>query len=282
MRVLVITGLSGSGKTEALRSLEDLGFFCVDNLPMPLVGQFVDLLGQAGEANRVALSVDARAGEFLAGVEAGFDKIRSTAAHVLEVLFFDAEDDVLVRRFSATRRRHPLDKGDLRAGITVERGVLAPLRREADVVIDTSSLTVHDLRRRMRERYGSGGVQLRVSLMSFGYRFGVPAEADLVFDVRFLRNPFFVDELRPLSGLDSRVASFVLEEPEAETFLERVAGLLTFLLPLYEREGKVYLTVAVGCTGGRHRSVAIAGALKSRLGSVGERAALRHRDVERT
>lgn len=280
MHVVVITGMSGGGKTEALRAVEDLGVFCVDNLPIPLVAQFVDLLGRTGEVSRVALVVDARGGEFLAGFDSVFEAIRA-AGHGLEVLFFDAEDAVLVRRFSETRRRHPLDKGDLRAGLAEERLLLHPLRAAATLVLDTSRLTVHELRRRLRQSYAGEDTGLRVSLLSFGYKHGVPPEADLVFDVRFLRNPYFVDTLRALSGVDDRVSSFVLAEAEAQTFLERVANLLEFLLPLYEREGKAYLTVAVGCTGGRHRSVAITEALRQRLGATEARVAVRHRDMER-
>ncbi len=280
MHVVVITGMSGGGKTEALRALEDLGVFCVDNLPIPLLVQFVDLLAQAGEASRVALSVDARGGEFLAGTEASFETIRK-AGHTLEVIFFDATDEVLVRRFSETRRRHPLDKGDLMAGLTVERKLLAPMREEANQVVDTTKLTVHDLRRRMRQQYAGEGKRLHIQLLSFGYKYGVPAEADLVFDVRFLRNPYWDVELRPLSGIDARVSSAVLAEQEATTFLERVGSLLSFLLPLYEREEKAYLTVAIGCTGGRHRSVVITEELRKRLQAGQGHVALRHRDMER-
>ncbi|MDX9999710.1 MAG: RNase adapter RapZ [Polyangia bacterium] len=280
MHVVVITGMSGGGKTEALRAVEDLGIFCVDNLPIPLVGQFVDLLGRTGEVSRVALVVDVRGGEFLAGFDSVFEAMR-LSGHSLEVIFFDADDAVLVRRFSETRRRHPLDKGDLRAGLAEERRLLAPLRATADLVLDTSNITVHELRRRLRQIYAGDDATLRVSLLSFGYKYGVPPEADLVFDVRFLPNPYFVEELRPLSGVDERVSSFVLADTEAQTFLERVSGLLVFLLPLYEREGKAYLTVAVGCTGGRHRSVAITEAMRERLGVEAGRVAVRHRDVER-
>jgi UPF0042 nucleotide-binding protein len=281
MHVVVITGMSGGGKTQALRALEDLGFFCVDNLPIPLLGRFVDLIGQAGEASRVALSVDARGGEFLQGSEAGFEKIRA-AGHHLEVLFFDADDSVLMRRFSETRRRHPLDDGDLRSALARERELLSRLREQATETVDSSGLSVPELRRRLRHQFATVDAHLRVNLLSFGYKNGVPAEADLVFDVRFLRNPYWEDELRPLSGIDARVSGFVLAEQEAQTFLQRVAGLLEFLLPLYEREGKAYLTVAVGCTGGRHRSVAITEELRRRLPGSGGRVAVRHRDVERS
>ena len=281
MHVLIITGMSGGGKSEALRALEDVGFFCVDNLPIPLIRRFVDLLADAGEAFRVALVIDVRGGEFLSGGAAALDNIRTTA-HRLEILFLDAADEVLVRRFSETRRRHPLDKRDLRAGLDAERKLLMPLRVEAQQVLDTSGLTVHELRRRLRQQYATADEQLRLSLMSFGYKYGVPSEADLVFDVRFLRNPYFVDDLRPLTGVDRRVYEYVLEQPEANEFIRRITELLSFLLPLYQQEGKAYLTVALGCTGGHHRSVACVEALRESLAEIPAKPAVRHRDMERS
>jgi UPF0042 nucleotide-binding protein len=280
MQVLVITGMSGGGKTEAVRALEDLGFFCVDNLPVPLLGRFVDLLAKAGEASRAALVIDVRGGEFLAGCAAALQEIRD-AGHSLEIIFFDATDEVLIRRFSETRRRHPLDSDDLRAGLAEERRLLASLRAEASQVMDTSALTVHELRRRVRQQHANRDAQLRVSLMSFGFKYGPPTEADLVLDVRFLPNPYFVDELRLLSGIDSRVSSYVTAKPEFAEFMDRLLALLELVLPLYQREGKAYLTIAVGCTGGRHRSVATVEALRRRLEPVHERIAVRHRDMER-
>jgi UPF0042 nucleotide-binding protein len=280
MRVLVITGMSGGGKTEAARALEDVGFFCVDNLPIPLLGRFVDLLAKAEEASRVALVIDVRGGEFLAGCAAAFKEIRS-ADHTLEIIFFDAADEVLIRRFSETRRRHPLNSEDLRAGLAEERRLLANLRGEADQVVDTSALTVHELRRLLRQQYARRDSHLRVSLVSFGFKYGPPTEADLVFDVRFLPNPYFVEELRPLSGIDSRVSSYVCEPHEFTDFMERLVALLELVLPLYRREGKAYLTIAVGCTGGRHRSVAAVEALRRELAKDYPRLAVRHRDMER-
>ncbi|MFH2010341.1 MAG: RNase adapter RapZ [bacterium] len=281
MHVVVISGMSGGGKSEALRALEDVGFFCVDNLPIPLLGRFVDLLGQAEEATRVAIVIDIRGGEFLSGCRKAFQEIRSID-HTLEIVFLDAEDEVLVRRFSETRRLHPLHSEDLRSGLVTERGMLAELRSEADQVIETSGLTVHELRRRLRQQYATRDAHLRVSVLSFGYKYGVPSEADIVFDVRFLRNPYFVDDLRPLSGVDSRVADFVLQQTELASFMEQLTGLLEYLLPLYRREGKAYLTVAVGCTGGRHRSVAVAEELRKKLSNKHPRVAVRHRDMERS
>lgn len=281
MRVLVITGMSGGGKTEAARALEDVGFFCVDNLPIPLLGRFVDLLTKAEEASRVALVIDVRGGEFLAGCDAAFKEIRS-ADHTLEIIFFDATDEVLIRRFSESRRRHPLNSEDLRAGLTEERRLLASLRGEANQVVDTSALTVHELRRRLRQQYATRDSHLRVSLLSFGFKYGPPSEADLVFDVRFLPNPYFAEDLRPLSGIDSRVSSYVCGQPEFAEFLERLLALLRLVLPLYQREGKAYLTIAIGCTGGRHRSVATVEALRRKLEQEYPLLAVRHRDMERT
>jgi UPF0042 nucleotide-binding protein len=281
MRVVVITGMSGSGKSEAVKALEDVGFFCVDNLPVPLLGRFVDLLAKAEEASRVALVIDVRGGEYLAGCEAAFKEIRS-ADHTLEIVFFDTTDEVLIRRFSETRRRHPLNSEDLRAGLRQERELLAGLRGEANQVVETSTVTVHELRRRLRQQYATRDSHLRVSLLSFGFKYGPPSEADLVFDVRFLPNPYFVEDLRPLSGIDSRVSSFVCEKPEFAEFLKRLLALLELVLPLYRREGKAYLTVAIGCTGGRHRSVATVEALRHRLEQEYPRLAVRHRDMERT
>jgi len=280
MRVLVITGMSGSGKSEAVKALEDVGFFCVDNLPVPLLGRFVDLVTKTEEASRVALVIDVRGGEFLAGCEAAFKEIRS-ADHDLEIIFFDTTDEVLIRRFSETRRRHPLNSDDLRAGLTEERRLLAGLRGAANQVVDTSTVTVHELRRRLRQQYATRDSHLRVSLLSFGFKYGPPTEADLVLDVRFLPNPYFVEDLRLLSGVDSRVSSFVCETPEFSDFLERLLSLLDLVLPLYQREGKAYLTIAIGCTGGHHRSVATVEALRRRLEQEYPRLAVRHRDMER-
>lgn len=279
VRTVIFTGLSGSGKTTALRAVEDLGYYCVDNLPLPLLEPFIDTMAGERRAERAALVVDVRAGKDIEGYATASATLRARGA-VVELVFLDARDDVLVRRFSQTRRRHPLSSRDLPAAIAEERRLLAPLEENASLRLDTSDLTVHELRQVIQDRYRAGGDGLAVSLLSFGFRHGLPAHADLVLDVRFLPNPFFVDALRPLSGRDRDVAAYVLGAADAAAFVERAESLLAFLLPRYEAEGKVYLTVAIGCTGGRHRSVAIAEALGARLGAA-RPVTVRHRDIDR-
>lgn len=280
VRTVVLTGVSGAGKSTAVRALEDLNYFCVDNLPLPLLGRFLDLCAASADLGRAALVVDARERTFLYGHRELFAQLRA-AGHLLEVLFLDASDDILLRRFSETRRRHPLGDGDLRVRLAREREILEDLRREADDVIDTSNLTVHDLKRLVLDRYGSQASIPSVSVLSFGYRYGIPSEADFVLDVRFLPNPFFSEDLAPLPGTDVRVAGFVLSRPESAEFLDRAEKLLELTLPLQAVEGRPHVTVAVGCTAGRHRSVAIAVELARRL-SGGRSVRARHRDVERS
>jgi RNase adapter protein RapZ len=277
MTILVVTGLSGAGKSTALRALEDVGFFCVDNLPVPLIGRFVELLSHTGEVDRIALVADAREGDFLAGSREVLGALRAQG-HGVEVLFLTASEEHLMRRFSETRRRHPLGGDDLRRGIALEREMLAGLREDANAVVDTGNLNVHQLKGIIQERYGrQEGFAL--TLLSFGYKHGLPAEADMVLDVRFLPNPYFVAALSAKAGTDPEVAAYVLEVAEAREFLDRTQALLEFLLPHVEREGKGYFTIAVGCTGGRHRSVAIAAELARRLS--GHQVTLRHRDLGR-
>lgn len=282
--VVILTGVSGSGKSTALRALEDAGFYCVDNLPILFLEKLVELSGHtAGEVSRIALVVDAREGRFLADAPRVIQEIRQQGADV-EVLFLEASDESLVRRYSETRRRHPLagENGTVPDGIAAERLALAALRAIADEIIDTTTLNVHELKRLVTRRFGSSeGARLGVTVVSFGFRFGLPTHADLVLDVRFLPNPFFIPELKPHPGTDPRVASFVLGQPDAKAFLDRIGDLLGFLLPRYRAEGKSYLTIAIGCTGGKHRSVALAGALAERLEGAGQPVRLWHRDVEK-
>jgi UPF0042 nucleotide-binding protein len=289
MRIVVLTGLSGSGKTTALRALEDLGFYAIDNLPIRLLDRLVELFGEeSADFERLTVVVDARSvvqrsPDELDVVPMVLDGMRD-AGHEVEVVFLDAASDVLERRYSETRRRHPLSSdGSVRDGIQRERTVLEPLRGISTWTIDSSNMSVHELRRTMLHAFGEAGGQRRLSVtvLSFGFKYGLPPEADLVFDVRFLQNPHFVENLRPLTGRDAPVAEFVMKQPEARTFLDRVEDLVGFLLPQYEQEGKAYLTVAVGCTGGRHRSVALALELERWLADQGVRVHVRHRDADR-
>lgn len=277
LHIVIFTGLSGAGKTTALRAAEDAGYYCVDNLPLPLLGDFVEMMTAEPDLERAALVVDARLRNYIEGYALASLALKSSGLDV-EVVFLDARDDILVRRFSQTRRRHPLGGEDLMVGLSEERRLLEPLRKQAAARIDTSDLTVHQLKELVKERYGGEETRLVLSLVSFGFRHGVPSYADMVLDVRFLPNPFFVDELRHGTGLDPEVASHVFEGGTAAQFAEKVEQLLRFLLPRYDEEGKAYLTVAIGCTGGRHRSVAMAEALARRL--AGEwPVRVRHRDM---
>ena len=282
-QVVILTGVSGSGKSTALRALEDAGFYCVDNLPIVFLEKLLELSGHtAGEVSRIALVVDAREGRFLGDAPRVIQEVRQKGSDV-QVLFLDASDESLVRRYSETRRRHPLaGDGSVQDGVAAERRALAGLKAIADEVIDTTTLNVHELKRLVTRRFVAGeGNRLGVTVVSFGFRYGIPTHADLVLDVRFLPNPFFVPELKPFPGTDPRVAGFVLGQPDAKAFLERILDLMGFLLPRYRAEGKSYLTIAIGCTGGKHRSVALADALSERLERAGQPVRLWHRDVEK-
>jgi UPF0042 nucleotide-binding protein len=279
VRIVVVTGLSGAGKSTVLRALEDIGYFCVDNLPLPLVDRFVALMVNETQVENTAIVVDAREGDFLASYRDVVQGLRAKG-HPVEVLFLDASDDALLRRFSETRRRHPLAGDDLRLGMARERKLLQPLRDDAEAIVDTGNLNVHQLKGIIQERYGKNTGQLSVTLLSFGYKHGYPAEADVVLDVRFLPNPYFVESLSAASGLEPHVARFVMDNDDAREFLRKTEDFLLFSLPRFEREGKAYLTVAIGCTGGRHRSVAVAEELARRLGNRFP-LTVRHRDLDR-
>ncbi len=285
MHVVIVTGLSGSGKSTAIRVLEDLGFYCIDNLPVVLTPKFIELCQNSEEdIPRIALGIDLRERAFLGDYSAVLEGIRR-AGHQVEILYLDAADDVLVRRFSETRRPHPLAEGaDVASGIARERQGLAGLKGLADRIIDTTAFTVHQLRdelRRLLADVAGSEAAMRVLLLSFGYKYGLPTDTDIVLDVRFLPNPFFVEELRALDGTDPAVARFVLERTETQEFLALTTALLDFSLPLYVREGKRYLTVGLGCTGGRHRSVALVGELERRSSGHGYPVRIQHRDVGR-
>jgi UPF0042 nucleotide-binding protein len=283
-QLVIITGVSGSGKSTALRALEDAGFYCVDNLPVVLLEKLLQLSGHtAGEVSRIAAVVDARDARFLSEAPRIIGELRQLGIPIT-VLFFDATDESLVRRYSETRRRHPLsgESGTVLDGIAAERTALAGLHAVADEVIDTTNLNVHDLKRLVGRRFVSGeGAKLGVTVVSFGFRYGIPAHSDLVLDVRFLPNPYFVPELRSRVGTEPTVRDFVLAQPDAQGFLDRLLDFGNFLLPRYKAEGKSYLTIAIGCTGGKHRSVAIAGELARRLEVAGQSVRLWHRDIEK-
>jgi len=282
-RFVIVTGLSGAGKSQAIRALEDLGFFCVDNLPVPLIPTFADLTQTRGDISRAAVVVDVREGESLSEFPRVYRQLMRRKGLEPTLLFLEADATMLVRRSRAPRRPHPLaPTRSPKEGLREERRVLQSIRKLADKIVDTSHLNVHELRRAV-VAFAMGStapVPLSVNVMSFGFRRGVPLDADLVFDVRFLDNPHFVPALRPLTGQDKRVARYVLVQQPAKQFLKLTTALLKFLLPQYLAEGKAYLTVAIGCTGGQHRSVAMAEALTARLSDVpGAQVRVRHREI---
>lgn len=285
--VIILTGLSGSGMSSATNAFEDLGYFCVDNLPITMLSTFSRLLTPHSEEKvieRAALVIDIREGTFLADFEKQLKALRAAGLGVY-VLFLEASDDVLQHRFSETRRPHPADKGQgLLQAIRNERTAMARIRAEADQIIDTSEHTVHTLRKHLLDRFSLDrkAGSMRVEVLSFGHKFGNPGDLELLFDVRHLPNPHFVPELKSLSGHDKRVVEYLKERPEVEETLRRFSDLLDYLLPLYKREGKSYVTVGIGCTGGRHRSVMIANALGRRLRRSGFDTRVVHRDVKKT
>ena len=280
---IVVTGLSGAGKSHAIRALEDLGYFCVDNLPIALIPAFAELtVTERGERRRAAVVVDVREGKTLAEFPAMYRRLKKSFGGRMRLIFLEASDTSLLRRVSETRRPHPLSRGSVAESVRDERRMLHPIRRLSDQILDTTALTVHELRHRILETTGSAQMRapLVVNIVSFGFRRGLPPDADLVFDVRFLPNPHFVTALRRWSGRSARVSSYVLRFPAATRFLSLTTTLLKFLVPQYIAEGKSYLTIAIGCTGGRHRSVALAIALAKRLARVrGIKLRVRHRDV---
>jgi UPF0042 nucleotide-binding protein len=279
---VILTGLSGSGKSTVLKTFEDLGYYCVDNLPVELIPTFSELhvYGNA-EIERAALLVDAREGDQLKRLPEIYKLIRREVAATL--VFIDASEDALLRRFSETRRPHPLGHHrPVREGLSRERELMEPIRKLADVVIDTSRFNVHELRQFIERRFQSRvSKPLMISLVSFGYRHGIPADADLVFDVRFLPNPHFIPRLRRFSGRNPKVVRYIRSFPQTGEFLRRIDGLLTYLIPHYIREGKSYLTIAFGCTGGHHRSVMLAEAVRRSLAKRGYTAKVVHRDLDK-
>ncbi|MGO9457452.1 MAG: RNase adapter RapZ [Acidimicrobiales bacterium] len=280
---LVVAGMSGAGRSTAAATLEDLGWFVIDNLPPALFTKVAELGGRPGsETDRVALVIGRGGGENFEDVLPVLDSLVE-ARHRVQVLFLDAPDDVLVRRFEGTRRRHPLAARGVEESIADERRMLEVVRGRADVILDTGELNTNQLRQRILELFGEsrGAGNMQTSVVSFGYKHGIPLDVDIVFDCRFLPNPYWVESLRPLSGLDEEVRRYVFGQPETTAFLDKVEELLVMLVPAFVREGKSYLTVAMGCTGGRHRSVALTEALVQRLAAHGFSSSAFHRDVER-
>ena len=281
MRFVIVTGLSGAGKTEATRSLEDLGYFCVDNLPPQLIPKFAEACNN-GSIEKVAIVIDIRGGVF-------FDDLFESLVYLknndfkYEILFLEASNEVIVKRFKEARRSHPLaPKARVLTGITEERNKLREVKDRADVIIDTSKYAIRDLREKMNSYYGSSeepDKELSITVLSFGFKYGIPVDSDLVFDVRFIPNPFYIPELKQYSGADEPVKKYVLEQTETVGFLDRLMDMLKFLIPNYTKEGKRQLIISIGCTGGRHRSVAIANRVYELLSEEGYKAGIEHRDI---
>jgi len=284
VEVTVITGLSGAGRSEVAKALEDLGWFVIDNLPPALITKMLSLaLAPGNEINRIALVIDARGGVFFEEAAKALEKVRRDVSN-FRLVFLEASDDALVRRFDASRRLHPLATDNhVQVGIQRERELLSPFRDGADLILDTSDLSVRELRTKISAYFEAGipAEGLKTTIISFGYKFGLPLDADIVLDVRFLPNPHWVDELRPLTGLTTPVRNYVLEHDPTADFLARTRDLFAVLLPGYQGEGRHYLTVAIGCTGGRHRSVVLAQEIGNLMEEKGFRAKVIHRDVER-
>jgi UPF0042 nucleotide-binding protein len=281
-RFLLITGLSGSGKTLALHLLEDLNFFCVDNLPALLLPHFAELCSKK-DPRDVAVVVDVRSGDFTSESLVPSINFVKGQNFLFEILFLEAKDEILVRRFSETRRKHPLSpSGGVLEGIAQERKLLLDLRGMADKILDTSSFSPRDLREEIASLYGdkNNGSPMQISVLSFGYKYGIPLDADLVFDVRFLPNPYYEEELQELTGNDPAVKEYVLKQPQTQKLLEKIFSFLDFVIPQYEKEGKHHLKLAVGCTGGRHRSIVIANEICRHLSTMNLSPRVQHRDIQ--
>ncbi|GAA0695613.1 MULTISPECIES: RNase adapter RapZ [Clostridium] len=283
MRFVIVTGLSGAGKTQATRNLEDLGYFCVDNLPPTLIPKFAELCIQSdGKIEKIALVIDIRGGKFF---DALFESLKYLQDNEFpyEILFLDASDEVLVKRFKETRRTHPLaQEGRVIRGIALERQKLREVKNRADMIVDTSKMEIKDLRAKINEIYGEMEIErsgLSIAVLSFGFKYGIPVDSDLVFDVRFMPNPFYIPDLRRYSGNDKPVKEYVLEHEEATTFIEKLKDMLDYLIPHYENEGKRQLIISIGCTGGRHRSVAIANEIYDYLNAKWAKVTIEHRDI---
>ncbi|MDU4939303.1 MAG: RNase adapter RapZ [Clostridium sp.] len=281
MRFVIVTGLSGAGKTEATKSLEDMGYFCVDNLPPRLIPKFAEACN-SGNIEKVALVIDIRGGVFFDDLFESLMYLKSSEFKY-EILFLDASDEILVKRFKEARRSHPLaPQGRVLTGISEERNKLREVKDRADIIIDTSKYAIRDLREKINEYYGdmkSPEKQLSITILSFGFKYGIPVDSDLVFDVRFIPNPFYIPELKKYSGSDEPVKKYVLDQKETQGFIEKLEDMLRFLIPNYIKEGKRQLIVSIGCTGGRHRSVAIANAIHEQLLKDSFDSRIEHRDI---
>jgi len=285
MEIMIVTGMSGAGKTAALKCLEDLGYYAIDNLPAILLAKIVDLSMAPGKRfDRFALVMDVRGGSSFEDLFNALDELRSRDTPY-SILFLDASDQVLVRRFSETRRSHPLEGVDssIVDNIEKEREILQKLRERADILVDTSELNIHELSDKLKEVVpeATGVRSSKLTIISFGYKFGIPLDADIILDARFLPNPYWVEELKDLDGLDDRVRSYVADRPESKEFIDRFVMLIEFLVPRYERERKTYLTIGIGCTGGRHRSVVITNELAARFDNDEMPVSVIHRDIEK-
>ncbi|MFZ7101305.1 MAG: RNase adapter RapZ [Peptococcaceae bacterium] len=282
--VLIITGLSGAGKTQAVRSLEDLGYFCVDNLPPLLIPKFAELCTQSkGKVNKVALVIDIRGGQFFDDLFAALEDLKTMGINY-EILFLEASNEILINRFKETRRRHPLNPdGGIIEGINLERERLQELRGRANKIIDTTELKPGQLKEEIQSLWGNSGKNqlLSITVMSFGYKYGIPLDTDLLIDVRFLPNPYYIPELKELTGSDQEVRDYVFKSPISNTFINKYYDLLSFLIPNYISEGKTHLAIAIGCTGGRHRSVALADFLAQLLQKDEYQVTVKHRDIDR-
>ncbi len=284
MRFIIVTGLSGAGKSEATNALEDMGYFCVDNLPPKLIRKFADVCQQSdGKIDKVALVMDIRGGVFFNDLFESLNEL-SKYQFKYEILFLDTSDEVLVKRFKEKRRSHPLSPGGrVITGIELERKKLREVKDKADVIIDTSKYAIKDLREELARKFGDKDMpekQMAITILSFGFKYGIPVDSDLVFDVRFIPNPFYIPELKPLSGNDEPVKKYVLNQQETKTFLEKSNDMLEFLIPNYKKEGKRQLIISIGCTGGRHRSVAIANAIYEMLRQNEHNVYIEHRDIK--
>jgi len=282
LNLVIISGISGSGKSTTIGQFEDMGFFCVDNLPIELIPKFLELCGQRGsEIDKVALVVDIREKRFLKRYREMLEVIRKRNVN-FRVLFLEASQEVLIRRFNETRRKHPLAEASVREGLVLEREILADVKESADIVIDPSDYSIHDLRSLLREHFETSPQhdKLSITLVAFGFKYGIAHDADMVLDVRFLPNPYFEDRLRDRTGKDPEVVRYVLERRETREYLQRLFDFIDYLIPQYIREGKAYLTLGIGCTGGRHRSVVITDAVKAHLDGATYRTAVWYRDIE--